>query len=110
VLAYGLTGATRQAGFTFAVARHAVGDLTNVLSLRPTRSKTDRLDEIRSAYEPYLHALADHLLMTVPAWVPEPGAQDNWETTAWDLTSPAPLLGPNSPFASDPCVSRFVEK
>ena len=139
VLAYGLTGATRQAGFTFAVARHAVGDLTNVLSLRPTRSKTDRLDscssrrlleiawisgllteqpgpaaerlaEIRSAYEPYLHALADHLLMTVPAWVPEPGAQDNWETTAWDLTSPAPLLGPNSPFASDPCVSCFVQK
>ena len=71
VLAYGLTGATRQAGFTFAVARHAVGGLTNVLSLR---------------------------------------AQDNWETTAWDLTSPAPLVGPNSSFASDPCVSCFVQK
>jgi Ion channel len=48
VLACGLNGAAWQAGFTFAVARHAVGDLTNVLSLRPTRSKTDRLDRCSS--------------------------------------------------------------
>jgi hypothetical protein len=55
-------------------------------------------------------ALFEAFEVIVPAWVPEPGAQDNWETTAWDLTSPAPLLGPNSPFASDPCVSCFVQK
>ena len=127
-LAFGRTPAARQAGFTFAIGRHAVGDLCGVLGLRPRPTARDRLDAaaadqlwavanrmelvgdgaaagrdrltaIRSTYEPYLAALADHLLMELPPWVPPPGAQDNWETTAWDFTSPEPLLGPDSPFA-----------
>jgi hypothetical protein len=53
---------------------------------------------IRAVYEPYLQALAEHLLMDLPPWVPVPGAADNWETTAWDFASPVSLLGPNSPF------------
>jgi hypothetical protein len=52
-------------------------------------------------YEPYVQALAEHLLMDLPSWVPTPGAQDNWETTAWDFASPVALLGPTSPFTSD---------
>ena len=128
VLSCGRTGAARQAGFTFAAARHAVCDLTNVFSLQPIQPTVDRLDcysrarllevgsttgllrdqpgaaterlvAIRAAYEPYLWTLAEHFLMDVPQWVPESDAQDNWERTGWDFESPAPLLGPNSPFA-----------
>lgn len=127
VLACGSSPAARQAGFTFAVARHAVGDLGSVFGLRPPRSNSDRLDAfssarlwelasdaglmfapqpaaaerlaaIRGAYEPYLQALSEHLLMQLPPWVPMSGATDNWETTAWDFASPASLLGPGSPF------------
>jgi hypothetical protein len=37
-------GTARQAGFTFAVGRHAVGDLSNVFGLRPRPPEVDRLD------------------------------------------------------------------
>jgi Ion channel len=126
LLACGQTKAVRQAGFTFAVGRHAVGDLTNVFNIKPHAPSIGRLDArtaerlwqvatdsglldensgasqrltaIRSTYEPYLQALAEYLLMDLPPWVPAPDAQDNWETTAWDFTSPVTLLGNNSPF------------
>jgi hypothetical protein len=127
VLACGRTKAVRQASFTFAVARHAVGDLTAVFDARPLALLSDRLDaaamhrlmEIASTrglltspnpaaearlraicatYEPYLAALAELLLMPLPSWVPPPGAQDNWESTAWEFSSPKALLGPDVPF------------
>jgi hypothetical protein len=130
VLACGSTRAVRQAGFTFALGRHAVGDLCNVFDLRPRPPAAHRLDAeasdrlwalasriglltetpaaagerltaVRSVYEPYLEALSEHLLMDLPPWVPAPGAMDNWESTAWDFASPVPLMGPDSPFASD---------
>jgi voltage-gated potassium channel Kch len=130
VLACGRTPVARQAGFTFAIGRHAVGDLCGVLGLRPRPPGADRLDAaasdrlwalaartglradspaaarerltaIRSAYEPYLAALAAHLLMELPPWVPAAGALDNWETTAWDFASPTSLLGPGDPFRGD---------
>jgi len=44
VLACGQTSAVRQAGFTFAVGRHAVGDLTNILAVPPRTPASDRLD------------------------------------------------------------------
>ena len=43
VLACGGSGAIRQAGFTFAVARHAVGDLTGVFDIAPAHGTVDRL-------------------------------------------------------------------
>jgi hypothetical protein len=127
VLACGQTDAVRQAGFTFAIGRHAVGDLTNVLNAVPQHPAVDRLNPdaarrlweiassrglltdkqasaserltaIRASYEPYLEALSDRLLMELPPWAPVPGATDNWETTAWDFDSPAAQFGPNSPF------------
>jgi hypothetical protein len=127
VLACGQTGAVRQAGFTFAIGRHAVGDLSNVFFAQPRPPGTDRLDPlaahrlaeiamkgglltqkqpdaaqrltaIRASYEPYLEALSEHLLMELPPWVPAPGATDNWESTAWDFESPAAQFGPSSPF------------
>jgi Ion channel len=127
VLACGGSTAVRQAGFTFAIARHAVGDLTNVLGIAPVSPIVDRLGAtsgqrllaaassnglvgdasgevrerlraIRSAYEPYLQALAAYLLMDLPPWEPAEDAKDNWETTAWDFDSPVALLGQHSPF------------
>ena len=130
VLACGGSAANRQAGFTFAVARHAVGDLTAVFNIPPAPGPGDRLSAeaarqlwstaqhcrlaatgestaqsrltaIRSTYEPYLNALSQFALMDLPPWIPAPDAQDNWETTAWDYDSPVPLLGLESPFATD---------
>jgi hypothetical protein len=127
VLACGKNPAVRQASFTFAVARHSVGDLSNVLDATPRPPTFERLDPpaaqrlgeiasggglltdpsteartrliaIRSTYESYLEALSQHLLMPLPPWVPVPDAKDNWESTAWEFTSPAPLFGPESPF------------
>lgn len=127
VLASGNPRCGRQAGFTFAIARHAVGDLTNVLNVRPRSSAEERLSPsdasalweaasalgltqvdpatararlaaIRQAYEPYIQALADHLLIALPPWVSLPGATDNWETTAWEYDSPIADLGAESPF------------
>src|SRR5579859_4267882 len=127
LLACGAGRATRQAAFTFAVSRHAVGDLSSVFGVTPRTVAAERLTPedahrlrlivsalgladtpsalaatrlhgIRGAYEPYLDALAEHLLMPLPPWLPEPGATDNWESTSWDFDSPAGFFGPESPF------------
>ena len=108
----GVEGAPlRPARLTFAMARHALADLTSVLGRRPLTAQTDRLPEaelvrlrrllsdnrirlksgaeaderlrhLRQLYEPYAHALSELLLMRLPPWVPPEGAKDNWETTA----------------------------
>src|SRR5438552_2921778 len=107
VLACGVSQASRQAGFTLAVARHAVADLSNIFGERPrvpttqrltpettqrlwdaakargllndsTDTAQERLTALRGVYEPYLEALADYLLMPLPPWAPPPGATDNW--------------------------------
>jgi len=127
LLACGAGRATHQAGFTFAVGRHAVGDLSNVfevaprvaaterlgpeaelrlreivinrgLAVAPTADAAARLTAIRGSYEPYLEALSEHLLMPLPPWTPAAGATDNWESTSWDFESPVALFGPESPF------------
>ena len=101
----------RAARLTFAMARHALADLTSVLGLKPRTDGPDRLpgpelerlhrslaasgvtwgsgtacDErlgaLRRQYEPYAQALADRLLMPLPPWLPPEGAKDNWETTS----------------------------
>jgi hypothetical protein len=104
--------AARQAQFTYAIARHAAGDLSQVFGTAPQATPLERLssaeaaqvwqtleraglrvplDEragrylksLREGYEPYLQALARYLLMDLPRWVPEPGSRDDWEVTAW---------------------------
>ncbi len=109
----GIEGAPRRTGrLTFAIARHAVGDLTQVYDLVPRPPQPDRLPpaglatlreilsaagirlregqeaderlrELRAEYEPYVNALAEFLMMDLPPWFAAPGAQDNWQTTAW---------------------------
>ncbi len=100
-----------QAQLTFAIARHAVVDISQVLNQAPVQGKTERLnredlDRLRgvlaeaglqlrsgeeadrrlgdlvSMYEPYLVALSRFLLMPLPQWIRE-GRPDNWQTSAW---------------------------
>lgn len=102
-----------QARLTFAIARHAVVDLAQVLHTPPDGKNPDRLlsgeleylqgllssagiqagnpshcDEeftnLRRMYDPYLHALSRRLLMPLPSWTLRKEHPDNWRTTAWE--------------------------
>ena len=103
---------SKQAELTFAIARHAVADLSQVFGTPPRGLAVDRLPpedlqrlratlakhgtklhdtpeadeklvELRRLYEPYVHALAAHLDQTLPPWIPVKKHKDNWQTTAW---------------------------
>ncbi len=102
----------RQDELTFAITRHAIVDLAQIFDCPPCESEEDRLpsavldslrttltaaglklrigsdtekrlSELRRMYEPYICSLSDHLYITIPPWVPEPGRLDSWQTTAW---------------------------
>ncbi len=119
----GLDGVCRrQAELTFAIARHAVVDLSQIFGTPPHMSKEDRLPpgdmkdlrdrlaasgvrmrdgddveraltELRRMYEPYVHALAHYLRFAVPPWIPESGRLDNWQTSAWGSAADARAAG-----------------
>ena len=101
----------RQAQLTFAMARHAVVDLSQVFNIRPVAPRQDRLppgaftqlhdllcqagvrvaqdpgslarlNEMRAMYEPYLECLRRHLSMDLPPFVPDRARRDNWQTVA----------------------------
>ena len=102
----------RQAELTFAIARHAAVDLSQVFKTQPRVLPYDRLPaedlkrianmlaqsglkscdaveigkrltELRNMYEPYLFALAEYLSLSLPPWMPGAKGKDNWQTTAW---------------------------
>jgi hypothetical protein len=106
-----------QAELTFAMARHAVADLSIVFDTPPREPDQDRLPaadldrltteltrlgfdlstdttankklrDLRHMYEPYLYALANHLCLDVPPWIPAAGQMDNWQTSAWGTITP----------------------
>jgi hypothetical protein len=113
LLLVGIAGApTRPARLAFAMARHAAADLSHILGTRPQSADSGRLSvadlaqlrallaeagiplregpeadkmlaDLRQMYEPFVRALADRLLMPLPAWLPTPGAADVWKITAW---------------------------
>ena len=117
LLMVGIEGACeKQAELTFAIARHAVADLSQVfgtapaslpydrlpaerlrhirdilaqhgLKLRDGEDADRRLTELRQMYEPYIYALAAYLNQTLPPWIPEKKGKDNWQTTAWGQTA-----------------------
>ncbi len=101
----------RQAQLTFAMARHAVVDLTQVFDLHPAPPKhdrlspeafkqlhdllcqagtrvardtgsLDRLNTMRAMYEPYVAALGRHLSMDLPPFISARPRRDNWQTVA----------------------------
>jgi hypothetical protein len=102
-----------QARMTFAIARHALVDLSQVFSAAPTADGAEprltpeelhvirerlresgfvladgelvdrELERIRGLYEPYAIALARHLALDLPPWIKHDTAKDNWQTSAW---------------------------
>jgi len=114
LLLIGLEGiSTPTIRFTFAIARHAAVDLAQVYRTPPIDSKLNRLSsadfarmrdalaevglrlrheedaekrlyEMRRLYEPFVNALADHLLLNLPPWIPATKTVDDWQTSAWD--------------------------
>lgn len=104
---------SHPARLTFAMARHAAVDLSQVLNapplplaaprlalddlatvrsllaeagtpLRAGAMADKKLGELRDMYEPYVNALATHLLLPLPPWIPAEGAADDWKTSAWE--------------------------
>jgi len=114
LLMVGLDGITAPTvRFTFAIARHAAVDLAQIFGTTPMNPKLNRLSsedfvrlqeslaevslrlrreedaerrlsEIRRMYEPFVYALAEHLLVNLPPWVPTTRTVDDWQTSAWD--------------------------
>ena len=104
-----------QARLTFAIARHALVDLSQTLRVTPsiTEAPVDpamlselrawlanaglelaggpeadrRLSELRALYVPYATRLSARLLMPLPPALPPPRTRYNWETTAWARTA-----------------------
>ncbi len=102
-----------QAQLTFAMARHAVVDISQIFNSTPRPWVDDRLSahqlsqlrrglaadnaplhdgaegearlaQLRRMYEPYVRVLADYLAMPLPPWIQEKDAIDNWQTSAWE--------------------------
>jgi Ion channel len=111
-----------QARLSFAMARHAIVDLAQVVnaryepvfpdrlpaqeltqlrnSLRPRGIRlrddlesTEKLASLRAMYEPYAQALARTLLITLPPWLNEERRRDNWQAGPWDRLIQAKGLG-----------------
>jgi hypothetical protein len=102
------------ARLTFAMARHAAVDLSQVFWTVPRSPQRDRLPpeklarlraeladagvcfragedvdrkltKLRSMYEPYVYALSEFLLLPLPDWMPSADVRDAWRTSAWEL-------------------------
>jgi len=111
-----------QAKLTFAMSRHAVVDLAQVvyaqfdpglpdrlgaqdlwqirqnlaqrgLRLREGPEFEEKLASLRAMYEPYAQALAKRLLITLPPWVDSEKKRDNWQAGPWDRLIQAKSLG-----------------
>ena len=111
-----------QAKLTFAMARHAVVDLAQVvrasydpgfperlspeelfrirqiladkgLRLKEGDEFEEKLASLRALYEPYAEALARRLVITLPPWIHEDHKRDNWQAGPWDRLIQAKSLG-----------------
>jgi hypothetical protein len=99
-----------QARRTFAISRHAVVDLAQVLHMPPHAVPASRIDEegverarrlledagigvpadlesrllpLRAKYEPYVYVLSQRVEMELPDFLRPADAVDDWERTAW---------------------------
>ena len=100
------------ARFSFAMARHAVVDLAQVLNtfpktgvnrlssaeftdlqdilvasgirLKGSTASEQKLAELRETYEPFVSALAERIQVALPPWLPPKDTLDDWQTSAWD--------------------------
>ena len=111
-----------QARLTFAMARHAVVDLAQVvnakydphapdrlppetlsrlrqkltevgLSVKDGEDTDEQLSHLRSLYEAYVWGLSRNLRLALPDWVPSERKKDNWQNAPWDRMIQARGLG-----------------
>jgi hypothetical protein len=111
-----------QAKITFAMARHAVVDLAQIVNARYEPNTPDRLPpaeyerlrkalaergvkvraddyageklaRLRGMYEPYAQAIARNLFIDVPPWIHPESKRDNWQAGPWDRLVQAQSLG-----------------
>jgi hypothetical protein len=116
LIAYGEGTAKWQSQLTFAIARHAVVDLAEVLRVPALPITKDRLPpqdvaevrsllvecraasrcgeagdrkliELREMYEPYLVGLSKRLMMPLPSWGVGSTFVENWKRSAWGRIS-----------------------
>jgi hypothetical protein len=115
LMAYTAGSLRWQAQLTFAISRHALVDLAQVVFSPPLESVEDRLpretlerlkamiaeaglavvgaaqdeslSQLRRMYEPYLYGLSRGFLMPLPPWSLAPDRVDNWERSAWQEPS-----------------------
>ena len=115
LIVYGTNSLRWQAQLTFAISRHAIADLAQVMNCPPIKTRNERLPEevlkelcgllvnagisecrlgddqklgkLRQMYEPYVAALSARLMMPVGGWMTETKRLDNWKTTAWATIS-----------------------
>ncbi|PYX87990.1 MAG: hypothetical protein DMG68_09955 [Acidobacteria bacterium] len=101
-----------QAKLTFAIARHAAVDLSQVVNakylgadhrmtpevlervrnkladsgmqLRRDEKANQKMAKLTSLYEAYVEAVGRNLLMPVPPWILEERKPDNWQRGPWD--------------------------
>ncbi len=102
-----------QAKLTFAMARHAAVDLAQVVNARYDPQEAERLTDaefdtlretlaaaglqlrggddarqklnnLRSMYEPYIHSIARNLMVSLPPWQLPAKSRDNWQAGPWD--------------------------
>jgi hypothetical protein len=102
-----------QAKLTFAMARHAAVDLSQMVGARYDPHAPERLTEedfvrlrqslaqhgvtlydgddawekltnLRALYEPYVYAMSLRLRFTLPPWIPTDHHKDNWQASPWD--------------------------
>ena len=66
----------------FARMRDALAEVG--LVLQQGEYAEEQLSNIRRMYEPFVNALAQHLLLNLPPWIPETKTVDDWQTSAWD--------------------------
>jgi hypothetical protein len=52
---------------------------------------------LRALYEPHAQAIANYLGMSLPAWIPEPRAKDQWKLVELVRSKAAAQLTQNSP-------------
>ena len=105
-----------QARLTFAMARHTVVDLAQIVNAPPRAPEPDRLPaealkqfkagleaagiapsnaaefdaklaQARRLYEPYVFALAERFILSPATWMRVSNTFDNWRTSAWERSS-----------------------
>jgi hypothetical protein len=64
-----------------------------------------RLHALRALYEPQAQALADYLGMSLPGWVPEPRAKDQWKTVEAVRSQAASVFKDKEILISDQAVA-----